>query len=227
MPKHQIIRDAGQSLLGVLRAELSAQKSRAKAHLALPTPEFLRKSSPCLVLYLYDVRPFVDVRVDEKWQLEEEIVDENGESVVVRYGRPLELELKYLLTASAEDLADEHEILAVGMKAFLDHPKLAGELLSGDSFFKHDALAVAPDTSFDLGVCATVFRGLGAGPRLAVGYRTQVRLVSGKELGRSKRVRERHIDVFDPLRPPQGSVSAKELGVEAKSPKIVAAPAKK
>jgi hypothetical protein len=35
-------------------------------------------------------------------------------------------------------------------------------------------------------------------------------------------VRERHIDVFDPLRPPPGSVSAKELGVEAKPPKIVA-----
>jgi Pvc16 N-terminal domain len=227
MPKHQIIRDAGQSLLGILRAELSAQRSKAKAYLAAPTAEFLRKSSPCLALYLYDVRPFVDVRVDEKWQLEEEIVDDKGESVVVRYARPLELELRFLLTASADDLGDEHEILALGMKAFLDHGKLAGELLSGDSFFKHDALSVSPDGDFGLDVCAKVFNGFGAGPRLAVGYRTHVRLASGKELGRSKRVRERHIDVFDPLRPPQGSVSAKELGVEAKSPKIVAPPPRK
>jgi len=37
-------------------------------------------------------------------------------------------------------------------------------------------------------------------------------------------VRQRHIDVFDQLRPPPGSVSAKELGVEAKPPKIVAPP---
>jgi hypothetical protein len=227
MPKHQIIRDAGQSLLGVLRAELLAQRSKAKAFLAAPTPEFLRKNAPCLVLYLYDVRPFVDVRIDEKWHLEEEIVDEKGESVMVRYGRPLELDLRFLLTASDEDAGDEHELLALGMKAFLDHARLSGELLQGDSFFKHDALPIAPDADFDLGVSSTVFGGFGAGPRLAVGYRAQARLVSGKELGRSKRVRERHIDVFDPLRPPQGSVSAKELGLEAKSPKIVASPAKK
>jgi hypothetical protein len=57
-----------------------------------------------------------------------------------------------------------------------------------------------------------------------VGYKTEARLVSGRELGRSKRVRQRHIDVFDQLRPPLGSVSAKELGVEAKPPKIVAPP---
>src|SRR5918911_3794883 len=108
MPKHQVIRDAGQSLLGVLRAELSAQKSKAKAYVATPTAEFLRKSSPCLALYLYDVRPSFDVRPAENWHLEEEVVDEHGDTHVVRYGRPLELGLHYLLTASADDLADEH-----------------------------------------------------------------------------------------------------------------------
>ncbi len=69
-----------------------------------------------------------------------------------------------------------------------------------------------------------MFGGFGQGPRLAVGYRAQARLFSGRELGRSKRVRQRHIDVFDQLRPPPGSVSAKELGLEAKPPKIVAPP---
>src|SRR5256885_8368278 len=52
----------GQSLLGVLRAELSAQRSKARAYLAAPSAEFLRKNAPCLVLYLYDLRPFIDVR---------------------------------------------------------------------------------------------------------------------------------------------------------------------
>ena len=62
--------------------------------------------------------------------------------------------------------------------------------------------------------------------RVAIGYRTDARLFSGRELGRSKRVRERHIDVFDQLRPPPGSISARELGVEAKPPKIVSPPRK-
>jgi hypothetical protein len=222
MPKHQVIRDVGQSLLAVLRAELSASRSKAKAHLAAPTAEFLKKNAPCLVLYLYDLRPTFEVRTNENWHLEEEVVDDKGETHVVRYARPLDLGLHYLLTASADDLADEHEILALGMKAFLDHPRLSGEQIQGDAFLKGDTLPLAVDDAFDLATSSTVFGGFGQGPRLAVGYRADARLHSGKELGRSRRVRERHIDVFDPLRPPPGSVSAKELGVEAKPPKIVA-----
>ena len=226
MAKHQVIRDVGQSLLGVLRAELSTQRSKAKAYLAAPTTEFLRKNAPCLVLYLYDIRPSIDVRTNENWHLEEEITDENGDTHVVRYARPLEMGLHYLITAAADDLADEHEILALGMKAFLDHPKLHGEQLAGDSFFKQDSLPLHHDTEFTLETAGAVFSGLGQSSRVAIGYRTDARLFSGRELGRSKRVRERHIDVFDQLRPPPGSVSARELGVEAKPPKIVSPPRK-
>jgi hypothetical protein len=226
MPKHQVIRDVGQSLLGVLRAELSAHRSKAKAFLAAPTAEFLRKSAPCLVLYLYDIRPAIDVRANENWHLEEEITDEHGDTQVVRYARPLEMGLHFLLTAAADDLADEHEILALGMKAFLDHPKLSGEQIAGDAISPKDGLPVHHDTGFTLDTAAAVFSGLGQSARLAVGYRTEARLISGRELGRSKRVRERHIDVFDQLRPPPGSVSARELGMEARPPKIVAPPRK-
>ena len=222
MPNHQVSRDARQSLLGVLRAELTAHRAKAKAYLAAPTVEFLRKNSPCLVLYLYDLRPSFEVRSNENWHLEEEITDDKGETYVVRYARPLDMGLHYLLTASADDLGEEHEILALGMKALLDHGRLSGEMLVGDSFTKGEVLPVSVDEGFDLETASTVFGGFGAGPRLAVGYRAEARLFSGKELGRSRRVRERHIDVFDQLRPPPGSVSAKELGVEAQPPKIVA-----
>lgn len=226
MPKHQVIRDVGQSLLGILRAELSGAKSKAKALLATPTVEFLRKNQPCLALYLYDVRPSFQVRPTENWNLEEEITDERGETYVVRYGRPLDLGLHYLLTAFAEDLAEEHEILALGMRAFLDHGRLSGDQLTGDSFFKGDVLPLAHDDAFTLQTAHAVFGGFQSAPRLAVGYRLEARLFSGKELGRTRRVRERHIDVFDQLRPPPGSVSAKELGMEAKPPRIVASPKK-
>ena len=159
MPKHQVIRDAGQSLLGILRAELSAQRSKAKAYLATPTPGFLEKNAPCLVLYLYDLRPSFEVRTNEKWHLEEEITDESGETHVVRYARPLDLALHYLITAAADDLADEHEILALGMKAFLDHPKLAAEQLQGDSFMKGDTLPVVADEGFSLETATALFGG--------------------------------------------------------------------
>ena len=222
MPKHQVIRDVGRTLAAVLQAEVVQTKSRAKVLLGTPSPEFLKKNSPCLVLYLHDLRPWHDVRVGEKWHLEEEVVGDDGETYVVRYGRPLDMTLHYLLTAAADDVGEEHELLAMGMKALLDNGKLEGEQLVGDSFFKGDALPVSIDDSWSRETCSAVFGSFGAGPRLAVGYKAEARLQSGKELGRSKRVRQRVIDVFDPLRPPRGSVSAKELGVEAKAPKIVA-----
>jgi Pvc16 N-terminal domain len=228
VPKpHHVIRDVGQSLLGAIRAEFAAHKSKAKAFLATPTPEFLRKNQPCVALYLYDLRPFILVGQGENWELEEEVVDDNGETSIIRYGRPLEMHLKYLLTACAEDLADEHEILALGMTAFLDNKALSGEQLVGESFARSDALAITHDTDFTLETNSKVFGSFNSGPRLAVGYEVDARLMSGREVGRSKRVRERHIDVFDQLRPPPGSVSARELGVEATPPRIVAAPGKK
>lgn len=222
MPKHQVIRDVGRSIAAIVQAELSAAKVKGKVVVGAPTPEVLKKNSPCLVLYLHDVKPFFAVRRDENWQLEEEVVAPDGETYVVRYGRPLELSLHYLLTAAADDAADEHELLAVGMKAFLDNSKLEGEQLQGDSFFKGDSLPLQLDETWSRETAHAIFGTFGAGTRVAVGYRTEARLQSGKETGRSKRVRQRHIDVFDPLRPPPGSVSAKELGLEAKPPKIVA-----
>jgi hypothetical protein len=222
MPKHQIIRDVGQSLLAVVRAELTASRAKAKAHLAAPTPEFLRKNSPCLVLYLYDLRPWIGARKNEPWQIEEEIVDDKGETHVIKYARPLELDLRYLLCAGCDDdLEAEHELLGLGMKALLDQPRLKAEQLKGDSFMQGEELVVEADADFTLDKCHAVFGGFGAGPKLAVGYATQARLFTGKEMGRTKRVRQRHIDVFDPLRPPPGSVSAKELGMEPRTPKIV------
>jgi uncharacterized protein DUF4255 len=228
VPKpHHVIRNAGESLLAAVRGEFAAHRSKAKAFLATPTAEFLRKNQPCVVLYLYDLRPFILVGQGENWELEEEVVDEAGETYVIRYGRPLEMHLKYLLTAYAEDLADEHEILALGMKAFLDNKTLTGDQLVGDSFARSDTLAITHDTDFTLETSSKLFGGFGSGPRLAVGYEVDARLMSGRETGRTKRVRERHIDVFDQLRPPPGSVSARELGMEAAPPRIVAAPAKK
>src|SRR5438270_13313598 len=148
MPRHQVSSEVSQTILGVLRAQMSSQKSKAKAYLAAPTAEFLRKNAPCLGLYLYDIRPSIDVRTNENWHLEEEITDEKGETQVVRYARPLEIGLHYLITAAADDLADEHEVLALGMKAFLDRPKLHGEALSGDSCFTPDALPIQHDDAF-------------------------------------------------------------------------------
>ena len=102
MPKHQVIRDVGHSLLGVLRAELSSSRSKGKAYLAAPTLEFFRKNQPCVLLFLYDLRPSIRVAHEEKWDLEEEIVDERGEAHIVKYGRPLDLSLHFMLTTAAE-----------------------------------------------------------------------------------------------------------------------------
>ena len=165
MAQHHIIRDIGQSLIGVLRAELSAQRAKAKALLATPTSEFLRKNAPALVLYLYDLRCSQHTLQGEHWQREEEVVDENGESHVIVYERPLNLDIRYLLCASSEDLAEEHELLAIGMKGMLEHQVLKGESLSGDSWIDQEQLHVVHDQEFTLDTCHAIFGGFGAGPK--------------------------------------------------------------
>src|SRR5260370_38482577 len=107
--------------------------------------------------------------------MEEEIVDEGGETVLVRYGRPLELGLHYMVTAAADDLADEHEILALGLRGFLDHAKITGDQLVGDSFFKGDAVRVTHDDEFRMETAHQIFSGLGGGMRGSVGYLVQAR----------------------------------------------------
>ena len=221
MPKHEIIRDVGNSLLGVLRAELTAARVKAKAHLATPTAEFLKKNTPCIVLYLYNLRPWIGARSDEPYYLEEEIVDEKGETHVVRFARPLELDMRFMLCAAGDTLEEEYDLLGLGIKAFLDKGKLKNHELAGDSFMKGEDLSIVEDSEFSLEKCHALFGGFGSGPKIAVGYATSARLFSGKEVGRTKRVRQRQIDVFDPLRPPPGSVAAKELGMEPRTPKIV------
>src|SRR5947209_10371569 len=136
MAKHQVIRDVGRSLAAVVQAELASAKSKAKVLVGTPSPELLKKNAPCVVLYLHDLKPWHDVRMGEKWHLEEEIVGDDGETYIVKYGRPLDLTLHYLMTAAADDPGDEHELLAIGMRALLDNNKLEAEQLLGDSFFK-------------------------------------------------------------------------------------------
>jgi hypothetical protein len=220
MPHHQIIRDVGRTLLGVLTAELTASKVKAKAHLATPTAEFLKKNSPSLVLYLYDLTPWGGNRSEDPFE-EQEVVDEKGETHVVRYKQPLQLDLRYMLCAAADDLEEEWELLGLGIKALGDMGTFKGKQLSGDSWYKDEELKISEDGDFSLEKCHAIFGGFNTGPKVAVGYATTAKLFSGKELGRSKRVRQRQIDVFDPLRPPPGSVAAKELGMEPRTPKIV------
>jgi hypothetical protein len=220
MPHYQIIRDVGRTLLSVLNAEFTASKVKGKAHLATPTAEFLKKNAPSLVLYLYDLRPWVGNRSDEPF-VEEEVVDDKGETHIVKFAQPLELDMRYMLCASGESLEEEWELLGLGIKAFGNTLKMDKKQLLGDSWFRDEELKIIEDGEFSLEKCHAIFGGFGAGPKVAVGYATSAKLFTGKELGRTRRVRQRQIDVFDPLRPPPGSVAARELGVEPRTPKIV------
>jgi len=142
-----------------------------------------------------------------------------GQSSATAGARP---ELHYLLTASADEAGRRARDLALGMRAFLDHPKLSNESAGGRQLHEGRRPAGARRRSLRLADFVHDFRRFfrrpPSGSRLPRGDAALL----GKELGRSRRVRRAHIDVFDQLRPPPGSVSAKELGVEAKPPKIVA-----
>ena len=213
MSKHLVIRDVSWSLLNVVKNEVAKAKARAKVLLGQPESGFLDKNAPAICLWLYEVKPYVTQR-NEPWEEEIEEAGTDGEKVVIKYAHPLDLDLHYLVAAAHEDLGEQQALIALAMKAFMEHARLSGEELLGESWRKDEVMPLEYDESLTLERQSFLWQSLATPMRLAVGYRARARLYSQKELGRSKRVRTRVIDAFDPLRPPPGTLAARNMGIE-------------
>lgn len=199
MKKHLVIQNTSASLLGVIQAELAKQKSRAKVVLGVPGNALFERRKSELCLCLYQVRPYQTQR-NEPWEEEVDEPGSNGEVTVVKYGHPLDLDLHYLVTAADDDPGQQQTLLAIAMKAFLEHASLSGEWLVGQSWRANEAVPVEYDEHWTPERQALFWQSLGTPMRLSAGYVARARLHSERELGRTKRVQSRVIDLLNPNR---------------------------
>jgi len=176
-------RDVSQTLLGVLRAEMSSQKSKAKAHLAAPTAELLAQERALPGLYLYDIRPPSTCAPTKTGTSRRKSPTRRAKPTLsatpVRWRWGCTTCSPPPPTISRTRARDPR----AGHEGLPRSPEAPREELSGDSFFKHDALSVQHDTAFTLGNRAAVFSGLGQAARVAIGYRTDARLFPAASSG--------------------------------------------
>jgi hypothetical protein len=92
-----------------------------------PTKEWaVRRTTPTINVYLYDIREDLDRREVEY----EEIRDAEGK-VISRRPPPRRFKLAYLVTVWTQRPEDEHRLLSSLLACFLSHDVLPQEVLSG------------------------------------------------------------------------------------------------
>jgi len=82
-------------------------------------------SKPRINLYLYDMRENHDLRGME-WT-----ITKDGNGTATRKKKPSRIDLSYLITVWANDVADEHRLLWHVLATLFRYPELPAELLSG------------------------------------------------------------------------------------------------
>ena len=98
---------------------------------------------------------------------------------------PLELALRFLVTATAADPGEALEALGRALHFFQEHPRL----LLGEGGEDGEAIPLTPDPDLDGERIAAIFRAHRAVPQLSVGYLTRVELHSTKVLRRAAATR--------------------------------------
>ena len=131
---------------------------------------------PALGLYLYRVAVLADrreamptlvCRIDEQRDIREYYQDPD-----------LPLGLDYLVSAWADEDAEQQELLGAAMRALLGTPVLEGSLLEGDSFDPDERISVRPVEDVSVEFLMSLWRGFGEQLRPSVAYRCRAVLQS-------------------------------------------------
>jgi hypothetical protein len=108
---------------------------------------------------------------------------------------PLPLGLDFLVSAWADEDAEQQELLGAAMRAVLGTPALEGALLEGDAFDPDERIPVRPIEDLSVEFLMSLWRGFGEQLRPSVAYRCRVALASPRRSSDLQRVVARNIRV--------------------------------
>jgi hypothetical protein len=121
-----MIDDLDEALRLLLIRELPVKNGEVDIQFHQPRREWsARLSRPTLNLFLYDLKENVKLRpASPAWR-----VEQRGDHTVTLRQRPVRVELRYVLTAWANEPADEHRLLARAVMALFRFPELPVDVL--------------------------------------------------------------------------------------------------
>lgn len=201
MARYDVIKEIGESLAGIVRAEAKKQKVELEVVVGPFDQAFFAKKSAAVALYLYEIG-YDHQRQQELREFEVKGEDDQGEYTIL-YPRPLAVDLRWAVAATARTAGDEHIALAVALKAFYDAPLLDSKTKQGENFPDRD-LPIDIDRAFTLEKQAQLLGSLGVPHHALLGYRIATEIRPERELRRTRKVERRSIALFDKHRTPEG-----------------------
>jgi hypothetical protein len=182
--QYRVIRQTSESLADVLEEGVKALVGRKIEVITGPPLREKFTRTPALGVYLYRVA----VRPRRREEQPSLVVrSEPDGSIHEYYQDPAMLvNLDYLLSAWADEEAEQQELLGAAMRVLLENPVLEGDQLEGDAFDPEERIPVRPVEELSAEFLMSMWRGFGEHLRPAAGYTCRLRLESPR---RSKDLR--------------------------------------
>ena len=176
MTQHRILRQTSETLSTALEDGVRAVLGRTIQVVNGPPLREKFTRLPALGLYLYRAAVLVDRRENLPTLVSR--IDQTGDIREFYQDPPLPLGLDYLVSAWADEDAEQQELLGAAMRALLGTPTLEGALLEGDSFDPDERIPVRPVEDLSVEFLMSLWRGFGEQLRPSVAYRCRVGLAS-------------------------------------------------
>ena len=193
MAKHRIFRHTSESLATLL--EDGVKDVVGRSILVVTGPPLREKFTrmPALGVYLYRV----GVRKKRREELATEVHSIDAKGTITKWHQDpsVLMDLDYLVTAWADEDAEQQELLGAAMRVLLANPVMEGDSLEGDAFDPDHRIPVRPVEELSVEFLMSLWRGFGEHLRPAMGYTCRVRLESPRRSGLARRIDEATVGV--------------------------------
>lgn len=196
MATHRIFRQTSESIATLL--EDGAREILGRPIQVVTGPPMREKftRTPALGVYMY--RVWVRPRRREDLSILISRIDEEGEIHEYYQDSPLRVSLDYLITAWADEDAEQQELLGAAMRTLMNTPVLEGESLEGDAFDPETRIPLRAVEDLSAEFLMSMWRGFGEHLRPAIGYTCRMKLESPRRSMDVRRVEEKSIRVIPP-----------------------------
>lgn len=193
LSQHRILRQTTEVLSEALESGVEQVLGRTIQVVTGPPLREKFTRLPALGLYLYRVAVLQERREANLTLVSR--IDADGQVREFYQDPPLPLGLDFLVSAWADEDAEQQELLGAAMRAVLGTPALEGVMLEGDAFDPDERIPVRPIEDLSVEFLMSLWRGFGEQLRPSVAYRCRVALASPRRSSDLQRVVVRNIRV--------------------------------
>ena len=193
MAQFEIIKDVGVTLQKLVESRFAEEGYRdVEVYTTLPTEDNIKKL-PAVCLFLSAVT--VDSRHRERPPILVSTTNDEGRVREYMTVPPTICWLYYLVSAWGKTAEEEHVLLALAMKVFMEHPQIKEELFQGASLRPGERLPVyvVEESEFGYEETMAFWRSIGEPVRPMVQYRVGARLFGDKPIQEVKRAMDMQI----------------------------------